>query len=160
MTSQLTFAMGEFIAELPCDRHYIKNHMWATEIAPGVYRFGFTAYAVRLLQDIYFIDFDCALGSRLENRQEFGNIESKKAESGMYSPIAGEVHSLNERLLDDPSIINVDKYGEGWLFELKPLDELQVREGLLSPEQYVVHLQSAWDVAQRTIKGQANTDED
>lgn len=156
---QLNFAMGEFIAELPCDRHYIKNHMWAMEIAPCVYRFGFTAYAVRLLQDIYFIDFDCVPGTQLSNRQEFGNIESKKAESGMYSPMAGEVHAINDRLLDDPSIINVDKYGEGWLFDLLVQDETQVREGLLSPEQYVEHLRAAWDVAQRTIKGQVNSED-
>lgn len=160
MTGQLSFAMGEFIAELPCDRHYIKNHMWASEISACVYRFGFTAYAVRLLQDIYFIDFDCVPGTRLSNRQEFGNIESKKAESGMYSPMAGEVVAVNERVLDDPSIINVDKYGEGWLFELRALNEQELPGCLLTTEQYVEHLNAAWDVAQRTIKGQANTDDE
>jgi glycine cleavage system H protein len=160
MSQQLTFAMGEFIAELPCDRHYIKNHMWTIEIGPQVFRFGFSAYAVRLLQDIYFIDFDTPPGSVLTNRQEFGNIESKKAESGMYAPMAGEVVSINERLLDDPSLINVDKYGEGWLLELKSPYTDPTELGILTPEQYVEHLHAAWDVAQRTIKGQANTDED
>lgn len=159
MTRQLSFAMGEFIAELPCDRYYIKNHMWAVEISPCAYRFGFTAYAVRLLQDIYFIDFDCVPGAQLSSRQEFGNIESKKAESGMYSPMAGEVIAVNDRVLDDPSVINVDKYGEGWLFELKALDENELTSCLLTPESYVEHLNAAWDVAQRTIKGQANTDD-
>jgi glycine cleavage system H protein len=57
-------------------------------------------------------------------------------------------------LLEDPSIINVDKYGEGWLLEMR--GEV---EGLLQPADYMKHLESAWDVAQRTIKGQANTDE-
>ncbi|XZE43287.1 glycine cleavage system protein H [Pirellulaceae bacterium SH467] len=160
MSEQLTFAMGEFIAELPCDRHYIKNHMWALEVQPNVFRFGFSAYAVRLLQDIYFIDFDVSPGSELSNRQEFGNIESKKAESGMYAPIAGQIVSINERLLDDPSLINVDKYGEGWLLEMTPLTDNPLNLGILTPEQYVEHLHAAWDVAQRTIKGQANTDEE
>ncbi|AMV33851.1 Glycine cleavage system H protein [Pirellula sp. SH-Sr6A] len=160
MSEQLTFAMGEFIAELPCDRHYIKNHMWALEVQPNVFRFGFSAYAVRLLQDIYFIDFDVTPGSALSNRQEFGNIESKKAESGMYAPIPGQIVSINERLLDDPSLINVDKYGDGWLLEITPPTGDHQDLGILTPEQYVEHLHAAWDVAQRTIKGQANTDEE
>lgn len=160
MSQQLTFAMGEFVAELPCDRHYIKNHMWAIEVGPQVFRFGFSAYAVRLLQDIYFIDFDTPPGSVLKNRQEFGNIESKKAESGMYAPMAGEVVAINERLLDDPSLINVDKYGEGWLMEMRSSSNDPTELGILTPEQYVEHLHAAWDVAQRTIKGQANTDDD
>lgn len=154
MSELLTFAMGEFVAEFPTDRMYVKNHMWALPRDGGVYRFGFSAYAVRLLQDIYFIDFDCVPGAKLGHRQEFGNIESKKAESGMYAPIVGEVICINDRLLEDPSIINIDKYGEGWLLEMR--GEV---EGLLQPADYMKHLESAWDVAQRTIKGQANTDE-
>lgn len=155
MSSPLTFMMGEFCAEFPCDRRYIKNHMWAMPKSNGVIRFGFSAYAVRLLQDVYFIDFDVVVGATLSHRQEFGSIESKKAESGMYAPIAGEITAINEELLDDPSLINVDKYGKGWLLEMAGSDE----EGLLSPEKYLEHLTSAWEVAQRTIKGQANTDE-
>jgi glycine cleavage system H protein len=149
----LTFAMGEFVAEFPKDRHYVKNHMWALPQPNGSIRYGFTAYAVRLLQDVYFIDFDCAVGAHLNHRQEFGSIESKKAESGMYSPTTGQVTAINELLLDDPSVINVDKYGAGWLLEMSGS-----QEHLLAPDAYIEHLKSAWDVAQRTIKGQANTD--
>lgn len=155
MSEPLTFMMGEFCAEFPSDRRYIKNHMWAMPKSNGVIRFGFSAYAVRLLQDVYFIDFDVVVGTTLSHRQEFGSIESKKAESGIYAPIAGEITAINEELLDDPSLINVDKYGKGWLLEMAGTDD----EGLLSPEQYIEHLTSAWEVAQRTIKGQANIDE-
>jgi glycine cleavage system H lipoate-binding protein len=98
MSESLVFMMGEFAAELPADRLYVKNHMWALPGEDGTVRFGFSAYAVRLLQDIYFIDFDCAPGSLLTNRQEFGSIESKKAESGLYSPIGGEVVASNEQM--------------------------------------------------------------
>jgi glycine cleavage system H protein len=80
-------------------------------------------------------------------------IESKKAESGIYSPCAGRLVRINPEVLSDPSVINVDKYGDGWLFELQP-SEVE----LLSPQEYVVHLGKAWDVAQKTIKGQANTE--
>ncbi len=73
----------------------------------------------------------------------------------MYAPIAGEVTAINDELLNDPSLINVDKYGAGWLLEMSGSDD----DGLLSPEKYLEHLTSAWEVAQRTIKGQANTED-
>ena len=116
-----------------------------------VIRFGFTAYAVRLLQDVYFLDWTAEPGAALQVRQEIGSIESKKAESALFAPVAGTLTAFNEQLLDDPSAINVDKYGNGWLFELQGSTD-----SLLSPEDYLVHLTAAWEVAQRTIKGQAN----
>jgi glycine cleavage system H protein len=152
MSESLIFMMGDFAAELPCDRLYAKNHMWAMPLKGQLVRFGFSAYAVRLLQDIYFIEFQFEVMADLRNRQEFGNIESKKAESGLYAPMTGRLIRINESLLDDPSFINVDKYGEGWLIEM----EGDSHE-MLQPAQYVEHLELAWDVAQRTIKGQANT---
>ena len=152
MSESLTFMMGDFAAEFPNDRLYAKNHMWAIPKDNRVVRFGFSAYAVRLLQDIYFLEFGIEENTELTNRQEFGNIESKKAESGLYAPMSGKVVRINEKLLNDPSGINVDKYGEGWLMEMQG-DSSE----MLSPSQYLEHLAKAWDVAQRTIKGQANT---
>ncbi len=152
MSDSLTFMMGDFAAEFPTDRLYAKNHMWAMPRDNNIVRFGFSAYAVRLLQDIYFLEFGIEEAAELQNRQEFGNIESKKAESGLYAPMAGKVLRINEQLLNDPSGINVDKYGEGWLMEIQG-DSSE----MLSPTQYLEHLAKAWDVAQRTIKGQANT---
>jgi glycine cleavage system H protein len=147
----LTFMMGEFKAEFPNDRLYAKNHMWAQAASVGHWRFGFSAYAVRLLQDIYFLEFTIESGAILKKSQEIGVIESKKAESDLYAPMAGTVTSMNANLLDDPSAINVDKYGEGWLFELQT-DATE----FLQPAAYLEHLNTAWDVAQRTIKGQVN----
>lgn len=152
MSETLTFMMGDFAAEILSDRLYAKNHMWALPMSDGNIRFGFSAYAVRLLQDIYFIEFSYEPMAQLKNRQEFGSIESKKAESGLYSPITGQLVHINEQLLDDPSMINVDKYGKGWLIEMHG-DSSE----MLTPQQYLDHLSQAWDVAQRTIKGQANT---
>ncbi len=155
MSSSLTFMMGEFCAEFPCDRSYIKNHMWAMPQEHGVLRFGFSAYAVRLLQDVYFIDFDIAVGSVLTHRQEFGSIESKKAESGMYAPIAGQITAINEQLLDDPSLINVDKYGAGWLIEMSGADD----GGLLNTGKVFRASHLRVGSCSGTIKGQANTDD-
>ncbi len=150
MSHGLVFMMGEFAAEFPADRQYARNHMWAKRQG-DVFRFGFTAYAVRLLQDVYFLDWTVDSGTRLAERQEIGAIESKKAESDLFAPIAGQLVSFNEALFADPSWINVDKYGQGWLFEMAGLGD-----GLMSTAEYVQYLDEVWEVAQRTIKGQLN----
>ncbi|MBC7855434.1 MAG: glycine cleavage system protein H [Pirellulaceae bacterium] len=150
MSGPLTFMMGNFAAEFPTDRVYARNHMWADDRG-GVLRFGFTAYAVRLLQDVYFLDWTVDAGSALALKQEIGQIESKKAESSLYAPAAGTLVCFNEELLSDPSAINVDKYGGGWLFEMQTAGE-----ELITAEQYLEHLAAVWEVTQRTIKGQMN----
>ncbi len=151
MSEHLVFMMGNFEAQFPTDRQYAKNHMWAQPTGDSVYRFGFTAYAVRLLQDVYFLEWNIDEGSQLAERQPIGMIESKKAESELYAPMAGRLIRLNAQLLRDPSAINTDKYGEGWLFEMEG-------EGapLISPSDYLAHLDAVWEVTQRTIKGQLN----
>jgi glycine cleavage system H protein len=146
----LTFMMGNFAAEFPTDRRYAKNHMWG-QPSGGVIRFGFTAYAVRLLQDVYFLDWSIDSGTQLAERQEIGSIESKKAESSLYAPVAGRLVRFNEELLSDPSGINLDKYAAGWLFEIESPGDT-----LLDPPGYIEHLAAVWEVTQRTIKGQMN----
>ena len=153
MSEALTFEMGKFVAEFPTDRLYAKNHMWA-EKRGDLLRFGFSAYAVRLLQDVYFLDWTIDAGVTLREKQEIGNIESKKAESSLYSPIAGQLLEFNGELLADPSAINVDKYGNGWLFEMQPA--AADKGPLLTPPEYLQHLAAVWEVTQRTIKGQMN----
>ncbi len=150
MSDHLVFLMGQFEAHFPTDRLYARNHMWALPRG-DVYRFGFTAYSVRLLQDVYFLDWGFDPGIELSHKQEIGAIESKKAQSMLYAPISGGLTALNEELLSDPSGINRDNYGEGWLFEIRGSGQ-----PLLTPEEYVEHVEAAWQVAQRTIKGQLN----
>jgi len=146
-----TFMMGEYHAEFPADRLYARNHMWALPMENGVLRFGFAAYAVRLLQDVYFLDWMVAEKTPLVDKQEIGQIESQKAEASLYAPTAGTLVRFNAVLLKDPSAINVDKYGDGWLFEMTGGGN-----ELLSPEDYLQHLEAVWEVTQRTIKGQMN----
>ncbi len=151
-SDSLVFMMGEFEAIFPADRQYAKNHMWAM-VTGDVVRFGFTAYSVRLLQDVYFLDWMFDAPKPTQMGDEIGAIESKKAESSLYSPLAGTITTLNPDLLDDPSAINVDKYGNGWLFEMQADD----RSPLLSVTDYVEHLDEVWDKTQKTIKGQLNS---
>lgn len=151
---QLIFMMGEFEAEFPLDRQFAKNHMWAkaSSTHPGRYRFGFASYAVRLLQDVYFLDWLTDAPAHLKVGQEMGSIESKKAESALFAPATGQLTEFNEKLMEDPSAINVDKYGEGWLFEMQLQDEVP----FLTPPQYLELLEEVWVKTQRTIKGQLN----
>ena len=150
----LTFMMGEFEAEFPTDRMYANNHMWAQKVpeSDDLWRFGFTAYAVRLLQDVYFLDWLFDAPAELTEKQEIGSIESKKAESSLYSPMNGSLTQFNSQLLEDPSGINVDKYGNGWLFEMKG-DPTP----LIDPKEYIDLLESVWEKTQKTIKGQLNS---
>jgi len=154
MPEPLTFMMGKHPAPLPGELLYCKNHMWCRPGAGGVHQFGFTAYAVRLMQDVYFLEWRIDPGL-VTPKQEIGYIETQKATSGLYAPVAGRVLRFNAALLEDPSTINVDNYDGGWLFELEgPLD------GTLTAEQYHEFLGEAWPQTQRLIKGQLNsTDE-
>jgi glycine cleavage system H protein len=150
MSDPLIFMMGKFEARFPTDRKYARNHMWA-QADGGAFRLGFSSYAVRLLQDVYFLEWSIDADTQLRDKQEIGSIESSKAESALYAPMSGRLTEFNESLLADPSAINVDNYGQGWLFAM-------TGEGgeLLSPEEYLLHLEAAWKVAERTIKGQFN----
>lgn len=147
-----SFAMGDFEARFPRDRSYASNHMWAIEIEPGRWRFGLTAYAVRLLQDVYFLDWLLQPPAPIEARAQIGSIESKKAESDLFAPLGGRLAAINDATLDDPSLINADTYQDGWMIEIESSDV----DRLLSADEYAKHLEEAWKVAQRTIKGQAN----
>ena len=156
LESDFEFAMGEFRAVFRGDRSYAGNHMWAQPVAGTSHRwrFGLTAYAVRLLQDVYFLDWLFEPAMPIRYRQTIGSIESKKAESDLYSPAAGVVHRINDEVLEDPSLINAEPYDGGWMFELDVDDA-----DFMTPTRYREHLNQAWVVAQRTIKGQANTEE-
>ncbi len=153
MSDQLVFMMGEFEAEFPTDRLYCSNHMWAEQDGDQ-FRFGFTSYAVRLLQDVYFLDWLIDAPVQITHQQEIGSIESKKAESSLYAPLTASLTEFNEDLMDDPSGINVDKYGSGWLFLAK--DAVDSTELLLTPEEYVESLTAIWKKTEQTIKGQVN----
>lgn len=142
--------MGQYQALIPTDRMYSARHLWLQPISGGSYRVGFTSYSVRLLQDVYFLEWSIDPGSPVKDKQEIGEIESSKAVSALFPPCAGTVVDFNTQVLSDPSGINTDHYGSGWLYEFRPM------AGLLTGEQYLEVLQAGWEDTQRTIKGQMN----
>jgi glycine cleavage system H protein len=154
MPDSRTFMMGKHAATLPGDLRYCKNHMWCRAGQDAVHQFGFTAYAVRLMQDVYFLEWRIEPGM-VTLKQEIGYIETQKATSGLYAPLAGRIVRFNAALLDDPSAINVDPYGAGWLFEW--MGDLT---DTLSVDDYHTHLETGWEATQRLLKGQLNKIED
>ncbi len=154
MPDDRTFLMGKFPAALPGSLRYARNHMWA---APhdGRWRFGFTSYAVRLMQDVYFLDWQVSAGDAVELLQQIGHIETSKAVSDLFAPRQGIVAAFNPALLDDPSGINVDNYGAGWLFDLEGCDPA----ALMDVGQYHAFLDEGWDKTQRLIKSKINTED-
>lgn len=149
MADELVFMMGNYAARVPADRVYAENHLWLKPI-DGVFRVGFTAYSVRLLQDVYFLSWSIDPETTVRRKQEIGEIESSKAVSTLYAPDAGKVRAFNEALLNDPSAINTDGYEAGWLYEFESSADF------LTPEQYVALLEAGWEKTQRMIKGQMN----
>jgi glycine cleavage system H protein len=149
MSDSLMFMMGKYEARFPTDRLYAENHLWLQEAAGG-FRVGFTAYSVRLLQDVYFLEWSVDPRTRVRKRQTIGQIESSKAVSDLYAPADGEIVGFNETLLNDPSAINTDAYGKGWLYHF------DTQAKFLTPEEYVAFLDTKWEETQRMIKGQLN----
>ena len=148
--AELVFMMGQYEARIPTDRLYAENHMWIQQKGPRLFA-GFTAYSVRLLQDVYFLDWELAAGSAIEKKQTIGEIESAKAVSALTAPGTGTDIQFNEELLNDPSLINTDHLEAGWLFSF--LSE-HSEQDYLTAEQYIQFLDEGWEETQRMIKGQ------
>ena len=152
MSADLIFPMGKFEARIPTERRYARNHLWLQPILgkPGSFRVGFTSYSVRLLQDVYFLDWNIDPETPVRKGQQIGEIESSKALSSLYPPGPGVVGAFNAAVLADPTPINTDNYGSGWLYEF------QTEEPFLEADAYVAHLAVGWEQDQRYLKGQVN----
>lgn len=149
MGDDLVFMMGQYPARIPTDRRYAPNHLWLQPDGAG-FRVGFTAYSVRLLQDVYFLEWTIDAETVVRPKKAIGEIESSKALSTLYAPFEGKILQFNESLLEDPSAINTDGYGRGWLYTMETAAEM------LTPEAYVELLGEKWEETQRVIKGQMN----
>jgi len=113
--------------EFPKELKYSKDHEWLRVEGGNAY-IGITEFAQGELGDIVFVDVDTE-GEDLEKEEVFGSIEAVKTVSDLFMPIKGEVLSFNDKLEDEPELINTDPYGEGWVIkiaisDMKELDEL------------------------------------
>ena len=116
----------------PDDRRYLESHEWHKPEG-DVVLIGISQFAVDELTDITYLEITAE--GAIDKGDALGEIESVKATSELYSGIAGEVVEVNQAVVDDPSLINRDCYGDGWIVKLKPSDPAQL-DALLSAADY------------------------
>jgi glycine cleavage system H protein len=117
----------------PADLKYTKEHEWV-RVADGVGTIGITDYAQDQLGDIVFVELPQP-GTRVKFLEKFGEIESVKAVSELFSPVTGEVVEANTGLNDSPQHVNDSPYGDGWMLHVR-LDDPSEVDGLLSAQDY------------------------
>jgi glycine cleavage system H protein len=122
---------------VPEDLRYSVDHEWARLEGPRV-RVGITDYAQDALGDIVFIDLP-SLGAEVGENDTFGEVESTKSVSDVFAPVAGVVVEINDRLTDQPQLINEDPYGNGWICVIEVADPTRY-EALLDAEAYLAHI--------------------
>ncbi len=106
---------------IPGDARYAEDHEWARLEGENV-RIGINDYAQDQLGDIVFVELP-EVGDSLEKGEEFGTVESVKAVSELYMPLAGEIIAVNEDLEDAPEMVNQEPYEGGWMILVKPSDK-------------------------------------
>src|SRR5207248_4664854 len=99
------------------DRRYTKTHEWVTVDGKQA-TIGITDFAQSQLGDVVFLELP-APGRKLAERETFGVVESVKAASDLYAPVAGRITEVNEKLSSKPELINSDPYGEGWILKVE-----------------------------------------
>lgn len=122
------------MSELPGDLLYTKEHEWLRREDDGSVTVGITDHAQAALGDLVYVELP-EVDQELEAEGEMAVVESVKAASDVYAPIAGKVVEVNEELADDPEKINEDPYGDGWIVRIEPADDADESE-LMSPDDY------------------------
>jgi glycine cleavage system H protein len=112
---------------------FTEDHEWLS-IDGDVATVGITAYAAEQLGDLVFVQLP-DVGTKLDKGQEVAVVESVKAASDVYAPVAGEVVEVNEAIVNDPSIVNSDPQAAGWFFKLR-LADLKALDGLMDETAY------------------------
>lgn len=117
----------------PEDCLYTKEHEWI-RVDGKTGTVGITQYAQKQLGDVVFVELP-KVGDRFDINESFGTIESVKAVSEIYCPVAGEIIETNEAVVNTPEMINSDPHGEAWLIEIKIKNPSEL-EDLMSAEEY------------------------
>lgn len=122
------------MSEIPGDLKFLKSHEWARVEDNGRVTVGISDHAQGLLGDLVYVELP-NVGDTVEQGGASAVVESVKAASDVYSPIAGTIVEVNSALSDKPETINEDAFGEGWIFVLEASEPDQLKE-LLSPDDY------------------------
>ncbi|QOR38957.1 glycine cleavage system protein GcvH [Billgrantia diversa] len=122
------------MSSIPANLRYNDSHEWVLDNGDGTVTIGITDHAQEALGDVVFVELP-EVGRTLEKGEEFGVIESVKAASDLYAPLAGEIVEVNEALEDAPETINEAPYEGGWIMKVRVEDAAAV-EALLNAEAY------------------------
>ena len=119
---------------VPADLKYTRTHEWVRDLKDGTVEIGITDHAQAALGDLVFVEVP-ETGRLLGAGEPCAVVESVKAASDVYSPLAGEVTAGNPELAATPELINQDAFGAGWLMRVKPANAAVIGE-LMSPSEY------------------------
>ena len=119
----------------PDDRRYTAEHQWVVTNDDGTCTVGITWFAQDELGEITYVDLPDK-GERVTAGETYGVIESMKTVSDLYTPVTGEVLEINAVLADEPTLVNEDPYGQGWLIRIRPDDPAAAGGALLTAGQY------------------------
>ena len=119
--------------KIPDDRRYAESHEWH-KLDGDTIIIGLSEHAVNELTDITYVEFP-EIARTLAAGESFGEIESVKATSELFSAVSGDVVEINEAVSEDPSAVNRDPYGRGWLIKVKCTDASQL-DALMSAQAY------------------------
>jgi glycine cleavage system H protein len=121
------------VSSIPEDLQYTKEHEWIAGVDDGLtLTVGITAYAAEALGDVVFVQVP-EVGTTVTAGDPVGEVESTKSVSDIFAPVDGEIIEVNQTVVDDPSLVNSDSYGEGWLFRIRLAG---TTDDLLSSEEY------------------------
>lgn len=121
---------------VPEDRKYTKEHEWI-RVDGDQGRIGITDFAQKELGDVVYVELP-EVGAKVTAMEVFGNIESVKAVSELFSPVSGEVVEVNDKVVDAPEMVNADPHGDAWLIVVKLNDPSEL-DGLMSAADYRAH---------------------
>lgn len=122
------------MSSIPGNLRYAESHEWVLDNGDGTVTIGITDHAQQALGDVVFVELPEA-GAHLEHKQEFGVIESVKAASDLYAPVAGEILEVNEALEDAPETVNESPYQDGWIMKVR-IEDASALDALLDADAY------------------------
>ena len=125
------------MSDIPQDLLYTEEHEYVKPEG-DVVAIGITDYAQGELGDIVYIELP-KVGATFGKHDVFGTVEAVKAVSELYSPVAGEVVAVNDRLDKEPALVNTSPYGDGWMIKIK-LSDASEKDALMNADAYSAHL--------------------
>lgn len=131
------------MSDYPPELSYTETHEWIGEDETGTFKIGISDFAQEALGDVVYVELP-EEGMNFDAEEEVCVIESVKAASDIYCPIAGTIVEVNSAIDEEPGLVNEDPYGDGWIFKIAPVDVSDL-ETLMDASEYRKHCESGSD---------------